>query len=276
VRRTSRPQTMAALAIASRSSTTTRRRSGHQPPCRSGRPGGCSPASACSPGPERACRSRRSRRPWPVGQDPPAGCQWSPASRCTVGRCRPVADHAHGGQQSSWRLAGAGTAAGGIPRPGRRPRACALIAAVHRAGPGDLAVAGRRGDAAGYRQVLRLQVDQPVLGAAISRWRRSARLGLLRSSRRRRRVVADHHGSCLPCSPPYRRRPSAKSRFGGRSGGYPQDVGEALRLSAGPNPRPACAEVARQPVRPVLPLHNRVQSARPYQAAAWPAASANL
>jgi hypothetical protein len=33
-------------------------------------------------------------------------------------------------------------------------------------------------------------------------------------------------------------------------------VGEVLRRSAGPSPRPARAEVARQPVRPVPPLHS--------------------
>jgi hypothetical protein len=37
--------------------------------------------------------------------------------------------------------------------------------------------------------------------------------------------------------------------------------GEQPRPSAGPSPRPACVEVARQPVRPVLPFHSVFRSA---------------
>jgi hypothetical protein len=40
-----------------------------------------------------------------------------------------------------------------------------LLAAVHRAWPGDLAAAGRLGDASIHRQVLQLQAEQPLVGA---------------------------------------------------------------------------------------------------------------
>jgi len=45
-------------------------------------------------------------------------------------------------------------------------------------------------------------------------------------------------------------------RFGAGFGGYSSDAGNKPQPSAGPSPRPACAEVARQPVRPVLPLYS--------------------
>jgi hypothetical protein len=41
----------------------------------------------------------------------------------------------------------------------------ALLAAVDRAGPGDLPAAGRLGDAAVHRQVVQFQAEQPVVGA---------------------------------------------------------------------------------------------------------------
>ena len=40
-------------------------------------------------------------------------------------------------------------------------------------------------------------------------------------------------------------------RFGAGFGGYSSDAGNKPQPSAGPSPRPACVEVARQPVRPV-------------------------
>jgi hypothetical protein len=40
----------------------------------------------------------------------------------------------------------------------------ALLAPVHRAGPGDLAAAGGLGDAAVHRQMLQLQAEQLVVG----------------------------------------------------------------------------------------------------------------
>jgi hypothetical protein len=46
------------------------------------------------------------------------------------------------------------------------------------------------------------------------------------------------------------------SRFGAGLGGYSCDAGNKPQPSAGPSPRPALTEVARQPVRPVLPLHS--------------------
>ena len=39
-----------------------------------------------------------------------------------------------------------------------------LFAAIHRAGPGDLATAGRLGGTAVHRQVLQLQAEQLVIG----------------------------------------------------------------------------------------------------------------
>jgi hypothetical protein len=45
-------------------------------------------------------------------------------------------------------------------------------------------------------------------------------------------------------------------RFGAGFGGYSSDAGNKPQPSAGPSPRPALTEVARQPVRPVLPLHS--------------------
>ena len=45
-------------------------------------------------------------------------------------------------------------------------------------------------------------------------------------------------------------------RFGAGLDGYSCDTGNKPQPSAGPSPRPACVEVARQPVRPVLPLHS--------------------
>jgi hypothetical protein len=45
-------------------------------------------------------------------------------------------------------------------------------------------------------------------------------------------------------------------RFGAGLGGYSCDAGNKPQPSAGPSPRPACVEVARQPVRPVPPLHS--------------------
>jgi hypothetical protein len=50
-------------------------------------------------------------------------------------------------------------------------------------------------------------------------------------------------------------------RFGAGFGGYSWDAGNKPRPSAGPSPRPARVEVARQPVRPVLPLHSVFRSA---------------
>jgi hypothetical protein len=41
----------------------------------------------------------------------------------------------------------------------------ALLAAIHRAASGDLAAAGRLGDAAVHNQVLQVQAEQPVVGA---------------------------------------------------------------------------------------------------------------
>ena len=45
-------------------------------------------------------------------------------------------------------------------------------------------------------------------------------------------------------------------RFGAGFGGYSSDAGNKPQPSAGPSPRPALTEVARQPVRPVPPLHS--------------------
>jgi hypothetical protein len=45
-------------------------------------------------------------------------------------------------------------------------------------------------------------------------------------------------------------------RFGAGFGGYSSDTGNKPQPSAGPSPRPACVEVARQPVRSVPPLHS--------------------
>ena len=46
---------------------------------------------------------------------------------------------------------------------GRRPLE-ALLATVHGAGPGDLAAAGRLGDASVHGQVLQVQAEQPLVG----------------------------------------------------------------------------------------------------------------
>jgi hypothetical protein len=61
-------------------------------------------------------------------------------------------------------LAGAGSAIRGIHGLGWRPIVAALLAPIHRAGPGDLAAAGRLGDTAIHRQVLQLQAVQAVIG----------------------------------------------------------------------------------------------------------------
>jgi hypothetical protein len=52
-------------------------------------------------------------------------------------------------------------------------------------------------------------------------------------------------------------------RFGAGFGGYSWDAGNKPRPSAGPSPRPALAEVARQPVRPLLSCTTACRNARP-------------
>ena len=54
-------------------------------------------------------------------------------------------------------------------------------------------------------------------------------------------------------------------RFGAGFGGYSSDAGNKPQPSAGPSPRPACVEVARQPVRP-FPRSTACRSALPFLA----------
>jgi hypothetical protein len=140
--------------------------------CRSGCPRrGCAPpASDVPPGPARAPPAWRSRRPCPARP--------APAGRAGSRSRRPGAPPA-AGQRANRRhgVQGGGqqgvVAAVGRRRHRRQPDPARLggdrafqplLAAIHRARPGNLAAAGRL-DAAVHRQVRQLQPEQPVVGA---------------------------------------------------------------------------------------------------------------
>jgi hypothetical protein len=103
-------------------------------------------------------------------------------------------------------------------------------------------VPGRWAKSARNRCVRSRALLHPASQSAVRQWRRGQ--------------VGASHGvtATLPCCRHEGWDPAL--RFGAGFGGYSSDAGNKPQPSAGPSPRPACVEVARQLVRPVPPLHS--------------------
>ena len=140
--------------------------------CRTGCPThGCAPpASGGWPGPVPAPRAWRLADHGPLGQHLPAGLVVVAGVKV---HHRPGGQHTEHGDRVQGRCQQPVVTAVSRSRDRTQRDAAgvgddralqALLAAVHRTGPGDLATAGRLGDAPIHRQLLQFQTEHPVVG----------------------------------------------------------------------------------------------------------------